>query len=170
MGDRTAKAGEDGAVEKQGTRLHKVAIENNIRATRKLASRRALRHLLNADPLVVPKLAEAELHLKWPSLVVRLWCDRGCGWEVGRGCRRVAVLARVVEIGLRTVVNRLEHLGTHKRTAGNDAFQRDHLTQLGSSKMARADMMVTEGTAEADTVRLVFDLVLLAVVHALDDL
>ena len=149
--------------------VHKVTIKNHVRRAGKLPSRRALRHFLYTDPLVVPEFARTVLHPERAAFVILLWRDRRCRRKVGCGCGRVSILAGVEETGIGAEVDRLEHFRADERTTGDNALKRDHLAQLGCSEMARTDMMVAKGAAEADTIGLAFDFVLLAVVYAFDN-
>ncbi len=144
--------------------VDEIVVHDDLDASRELAGRGALGHLLDADALVVAVDRVAVLGLQRVSLLV-LGRVGAAGGRAGAVHGRVAVLAVVELVRLLAVVDRLGHLGAHQRAARHDTFQRDHLAEVDRAQRSRVHVVVAETAAQADVVLLVLDLVLQRVVH-----
>jgi hypothetical protein len=66
-------------------------------------------------------------------------------------------------------MNRLEHLGTNKGAARDDALKGYHMANVRGSECARADMVIAKRTVEANAMSLAFNVMLVNVIYLLYD-
>jgi hypothetical protein len=85
--------------------VDEIIVKNDICAPWQLPWRGALRHFLNADPLMIPKYAMPVLHLQRVAVIVLLWRDRRGWWKIGCRSCRITVLARMKEFRVRAIVD-----------------------------------------------------------------